>query len=96
MIYNIAFLLNKLLATNAEYVKIIVDSTVFTKNGRARKQQYARPFKFFSYIPLKIHTPKFDIKKNITEPRKPKINKFCNFIFVLIPKNTKDINNKDK
>jgi hypothetical protein len=37
MIYNIAFLLNKLLATNAEYVKIIVDSTVFTKNGRARK-----------------------------------------------------------
>ena len=26
-------------------------------------------------MPLKIHTPKFDIKKNTTEPRKPKINK---------------------
>jgi hypothetical protein len=37
MIYNITFLLNKLLAINAEYAKIIVDSTVFTKNGRARK-----------------------------------------------------------
>jgi hypothetical protein len=47
-------------------------------------------------MPLKIHTPKFDIKKNITEPRKPKINKFCNFIFMLILKNIKAISNKDK
>jgi|ETNmetMinimDraft_20_1059909.scaffolds.fasta_scaffold411938_2 hypothetical protein len=37
VVYNIGFLLNKLLAINTEYVKIIVDSTVFTKNGRARK-----------------------------------------------------------
>jgi len=32
----------------------------------------------------KIHTPKFEMIKNISDPAKPKVNKFLKFIFLLI------------
>ena len=64
MIYNIAFLLNKLLAINAEYVKIIVDSTVFTKNGRARTDMGFQTVSS-SFIALPSSKSKLNINKPI-------------------------------
>ena len=61
----------------------------------AKKQQYAKPLKFFSYISLKIQTPKFEIKQNIDEPTKPNMNKLFKLIFVLTLKKVKVIKNKD-